>query len=497
MFDATKREVATPAPNSSYKKLFRKLKQEYKLVQNKEALSVEKLQEAKLVVFGGPREMFSADDFDALKEYLNTGGNVLFLLGEGGESRSNTNVNYLLEEFGIMVNSDSVVRAVYRKYFHPKEALISQGLLCQDIARVARGERRKSLVDTLGIRVARDREAVAGLAQKQQQQGFDFVFSYGATLNVATPAVPILSTGPLSYPVNRPIGAVSHKGKKGRLMVIGSARMFDDEFLDKEKNGKLLEVCVKWLLGENDCDMSTPSAASDGMEIAEYYHVPQTGALAEQLKPCLQESEALPRDFTRLLEDPLFKFDTSLIPESIRLYQELGIKHEPLSLIPPGFETPLPPLQPAVFPPVLREMAPPALDLFDLDECFASEKIQLAQLTNKCGDNDLDFFIRQAGDILGITQRLGDNRTAKHILSYVFNGIVKFKKLNQDGVLEGATIRPSDLDEQSPQKTHEAVLREGLASTGGVSPIHRGGKNLGDDDGDAAETLRSGLAPSN
>jgi len=48
------------------------------------------------------------------------------------------------------------------------------------------------------------------------------------------------------------------------------------------------------------------------------------------------------------------------------------------------FETPLPPLQPAVFAPVLKDLPPPALDLFDLDENFASEKVRLAQLTNKC-----------------------------------------------------------------------------------------------------------------
>lgn len=62
----------------------------------------------------------------------------------------------------------------------------------------------------------------------------------------------------------------------------------------------------------------------------------------------------------------------------------LDVKHEPLRLIPPQFETPLPPLQPAVFPPTFRELPPPALDQFDLDEQFASERIRLAQLTNKC-----------------------------------------------------------------------------------------------------------------
>lgn len=37
-----------------------------------------------------------------------------------------------------------------------------------------------------------------------------------------------------------------------------------------------------------------------------------------------------------------------------------------------------------VFPPALNDLPPPMLDLFDLDETFSSEKVRLAQLTNKC-----------------------------------------------------------------------------------------------------------------
>jgi len=119
----------------------------------------------------------------------------------------------------------------------------------------------------------------------------------------------------------------------------------------------------------------------------------------------------------------------------VKLYNQLGVKHEPLTLIPPQFETPMPALQPAVFPPCLREPPAPALDLFDLDEQFASERVRLAQLTNKCTDEDLDFYIRQAGEILGVTPKLAamqQQRTAKHILEYIFKELVGFKKMNQD-----------------------------------------------------------------
>jgi intraflagellar transport protein 52 len=41
--------------------------------------------------------------------------------------------------------------------------------------------------------------------------------------------------------------------------------------------------------------------------------------------------------------------------------------------------------------------------LFDLDDEFSQEKVRLAQLTNKCEDSDLDYYIKEAGDILGIS----------------------------------------------------------------------------------------------
>lgn len=96
-----------------------------------------------------------------------------------------------------------------------------------------------------------------------------------------------------------------------------------------------------------------------------------------------QESETLPKNFTKLFNDSLFGFDTSMVPETVEAYSLLGVKHEPLTLIPPAFEQPLPQLTAAVFPPCVRDPPPPALDRFDLDEHFASDRIRLAQVTNK------------------------------------------------------------------------------------------------------------------
>jgi intraflagellar transport protein 52 len=78
----------------------------------------------------------------------------------------------------------------------------------------------------------------------------------------------------------------------------------------------------------------------------------------------------------------------------------------------------------------LQDLAPPALDLFDLDEHFATERTKLTQLTNKCTDDDLEYYIRECGSILGIMDKLDpEKHDAKNILDYVFKSIANWKKL--------------------------------------------------------------------
>lgn len=183
-----------------------------------------------------------------------------------------------------------------------------------------------------------------------------------------------------------------------------------------------------------DPDFKLNAIEADDPEINDYHYLPQTKSMAEQLRCCMQEGEEVPRDHTLLYEQELYALDTSVIPDAIRAYETLGVPHEPLQLINPEFETPLPPLEPAVFPPTFRELEPPALDLFDLDDNFSSERVRLAQLTNKCGDDDLEYYIRECGDILGVTSKLDPAvaQDGKHILEYIFKQVVQYKKAIQD-----------------------------------------------------------------
>jgi intraflagellar transport protein 52 len=126
-----------------------------------------------------------------------------------------------------------VVRTHFHKYHHPKECLITNGVVNRGVARFAGKD--------VGPIVVNDDEF--------DNQCLSFVYPYGATLNVMAPAIPIFSTGSVSFPLNRPVCAVyqDRKGKGGKIAVVGSVAMFADNFVEKEDNGKVRDLILAFL----------------------------------------------------------------------------------------------------------------------------------------------------------------------------------------------------------------------------------------------------------
>lgn len=444
VFNLTKKE--THHPNSGFKKLFRRLRAHYKISSNKDDLTAETLGDADLVVFGGSREQFSSEECTDFKAWLEGGGRALFLVSDAEDKHMRCNYNDLLGDFGVTVNADTVLRQVFYKYLHPREVYIEEGLLVKDMARkknsFSLGKNKSNAASKLGTK--------AGVAEK-----LPFVYPYGSSLTVARPSRPLLSSGAVSFPMNRPVASVWESetvqetgGQRGRMCLLGSVDIFGDDWLDKEENSKLSDMLFAWLLNEADFDMT--SEGQDA-EIAELAPVPNIESLSQTIKPCLQGMDELPRDFTKMFDTSLFRFDTDLIPQVLKAYTQLGVPHETLTLIPPQFEAPLPKLLPATFPPAMREPSAPALDQFDLDEHFAKEGLRLAQLTNKCtnGEEDLEFYIAESGEILGVMEDLPfGGRSAKHILFHIFRQIVDWKKA--DG---GKSADPVNYDQPGAYPT--------------------------------------------
>jgi len=469
LFNQTKNELK---PLQAFKQLQSKLRGQYRFQTNKDELSRDRLEGVRILVFAGSRQRFDSNEVKVLNDFMTNGGSILLLghepteqnqaddaaVNEGNEGVRSlspddyTVINKLSEGYGVALQADALVRTVYAKdYFHPKEVLIQDAALLPTIDRLTENRQHQTGTSKNESKVD-DEDNPSKLA---------IVYPYGATLRVTKPALPLLTSGVLSFPAHRALAAIARAGR-GCLAMIGSASMLSDDFLLKADNFLFIQHLFQRLVTE---ETRLETIDGDLPEFQEVQPVPDTESLAERLRVCLQETEELPVDFTQMFDSTLFKFDTNLIPEAVKLYERLNVKHEPLSLIPPQFEVPLPPLQPAVFMPCLRELPPPALDLFDLDEHLSSEKLRLAQITNKCTDADLEYFICEAGEILGIADQIRAQQAAASssssassatsptgsqaskapqiqysatmVLDFILRKLIDWKKLDRDGSAGG------------------------------------------------------------
>ena len=203
-FDVAHHEIFNLS--TGLKVLRRKLSANFKLTMNKDPITLERLRDAAIFVITGPREKFTTQEFDAMTEYLKEGGSILVTLGEGGEAKFGTNINYLLEEYGIACNTDAVLRTVYRKsggnkapstYLHPKEVHVINGVLNQKI-NTAAGKRPAQHGAAGGAA-----GSVSAIFDSSPQASLRFAYAYGASLSVQKPAFPVLSSGHIAYPLNR------------------------------------------------------------------------------------------------------------------------------------------------------------------------------------------------------------------------------------------------------------------------------------------------------
>lgn len=68
-----------------------------------------------------------------------------------------------------------------------------------------------------------------------------------------------------------------------------------------------------------------------------------------------------------------------------------------------------------------------------MSSCMSSLWLPLSRSHRIGNDDDLEYYIREVGAILGVSTRVDPaKRDAKHILEYVFRQLVEFKKLNQE-----------------------------------------------------------------
>ena len=92
-FNVTKNELYKL--DDGYKTLMRRQKGYFKIVTNTQSITSDTFTSSRVFVLAGPREKFTENEFDHLRRYLETGGSILVLLGEGGEKRQFVRFIYL------------------------------------------------------------------------------------------------------------------------------------------------------------------------------------------------------------------------------------------------------------------------------------------------------------------------------------------------------------------------------------------------------------------
>ncbi|CAB61026.2 Intraflagellar transport protein 52 C-terminal domain-containing protein [Caenorhabditis elegans] len=407
---------------SGFRGVARHLKSVLTVEINTEPINLNGLEDVRMLIIPQPKTSFGTGEIEAIWKFVEEGGSLMILSGEGGERQS---LNEMIAKYGITVNKDSVIRTVFLKYFDPKEALVANGVINRAIAVAA-----KKNVST---------------EQKHNSQALSFIYPYGCTLDVNNRmSNVVLSSGSTSFPTSRPVAAfhetkLNEMKKKGRVCVVGSVSMFHDTYIDKEENGKIFDTFVEFLV--NGLELNTIDAAEP--EINDYTNIPDHIHMSQQIKVCMYEGEldqAISSDFMKIMDTSLHSFNLKHWPMTIRLYEALNLSPPPLTLVEPQFELPMPPFQPAVFPPTFQELPMPPLELFDLDEQFSSPEIQLSQLANRSEEEDLIFFIEKAGEITGISAELTrSERTPKKIIELAVSKLMLFKRSMMDGELEVAS----------------------------------------------------------
>jgi intraflagellar transport protein 52 len=399
------------------------------------------LKQISLFILAGPQQKFNEIELESMKDFVNNGGSLMVLLAESGENAFDTNINFLLEEFGININSDSVVRQHYYKYFHPKEVVLNGCIVCENM----NNELLKVIKKT-------------GLSMMDEKFDIELVYPFGATLNVIAPSNTLITTSTIAYPFNRPVCGYFTNDNGGQILAMGSGHVFTDKYIVNEHNmfvwdyfvTLLVEKSIKFKAKDfNDVEVcwifSRLKLPNQWFlfQIQDYTTIPDIIYLADQPKICLVESFDcdIPADFKKLFDMTLYSINNDRLHEVIDIYKKLEIDYEPLKIIKPQFELPLPSTQLAVFPPVFSDLPAPQLELFDLDEAFSSEKSQITQLTNKCFNHadksmkkvdqkELEYFIRECGRILGISH--DGAMPAKEVINSLSVKIANYKKIDKE-----------------------------------------------------------------
>ena len=406
----------------------RHLRETYDLEVLSDGLSEAVLRDVDVLVFCAHQDTFS--EVDILKNFIGNGGRVLILFDQCNEGFAGNNINQLTEKFGIKINDDHVICTSNQGSRHPKETLVSWGMLNNTGDQFTDRTRREE-------KSQKEEEAHGKFGDEnihaQHPAGITLNIPLATTLTVQKPAISILSTGRSAYPMQHSLGAVwpdfARDEKMGRLAVLGCAGIAADEFLDCAGNLEFLDIVLKWLSPSSAFNIHALSA--DVPESIESRIVSDMRGLAGRTRSCLQEIDELPKEFDVLFERSQFRLLNELGKEAVRLHGALSLKYAALDLINPRILVPMARLQPSTFLSSPRDLKHPYAELFDLEDDFASENFRLGTILKQTLSTD-DILESLVAGCVRVSGMSIDNLKSGHDgrkggINQIFRHIVRLK----------------------------------------------------------------------
>jgi hypothetical protein len=237
------------------------------------------------VLFVIDETTLSDDVCQDLIAFVNGGGRCAVLLRCDMSREKLSNVNYLIEQFGVCGNADVAIDCVYRDGMDPEQ---STGHL--------------------------------------SQSSESFLYPHGCTLTVQEPAKILAITSRDSYPVSQPVCAYTLMPGGGRFVVMGSSHVLCDAYFTSG-NRLVHSILIPFLLE----DAWVPPEHIPANELPPYRLIPDLLYMVE-LDNELEEPIEDPFDNLHQFKPRWPTVDEDLIAEVSLAYDLLKVPLQPLSV---------------------------------------------------------------------------------------------------------------------------------------------------------------------
>lgn len=287
---------------------------------------------------------FSQSDIRLIRKLTDAGNSLIIAAGdEETAANAATNLNQLSSNYGVKFRKNCVIRPNPYKQYHPKEVMLTDFMVNRSFNELIK-KHCNSSIDSAEF-------PSIGNSTSSDAAPIRVLYANGCSLQVDNDSHVILTSSNYSIPPNQAICTLYKGLNNSKVIVLGSASVMSDAYVDEENNGPLvmalLDIC-------QDEHFSTNLSDARTLELPEMVYTGDMKTLIDLPLPCFETLEPLPRNKTDLIARHVFNFDCSKLPLVVDAYSRLGLVNEPLTLLRPRFHCQYLKLEPATHGFVLR-----------------------------------------------------------------------------------------------------------------------------------------------